>query len=120
MTYLLYVAWKIATAPMINSDDQATGAPAYRDGFILNLLNPKAYAAFLALFAQFTLPETAGINGTLLTAMLIFTMVVIVDIIWLGFGGMIRPLFHSPTLHRKIRIGFALLMVASVIWVFFK
>ena len=54
--YIAYVAIKIATAPIIpTAHEKSSGVPTFLDGFILNLINPKAYAAFLAIFSQFSL-----------------------------------------------------------------
>ncbi|WP_260865169.1 LysE family translocator [Shewanella sp. KCT] len=53
--YIAFIAYKIASAPCTQLDN-AQQAPSFKDGFILNLLNPKAYAAFLAIFSQFLLP----------------------------------------------------------------
>ncbi len=49
--YILFIAYKIATAPT-SIADAPINPPNFKDGFILNLLNPKAYAAFLAIFSQ--------------------------------------------------------------------
>ena len=54
--YICYLVWKIATAPVLDIQSASPGdSPGLRDGFILNLINPKAYAAFLSLFSQFLL-----------------------------------------------------------------
>ena len=56
-SYILYVAWKIATAPVAKDvDGNDVRPPGFRDGFILNILNVKAYAAILAILSQFLLP----------------------------------------------------------------
>ena len=54
--YICYLEWKIATAPVLDIQSARPGdSPGFRDGFILNLINPKAYAAFLSFFSQFLL-----------------------------------------------------------------
>lgn len=54
--YISYLAWKIATAPVLDIQSASPGdSPGFCDGFILNLINPKAYAAFLSFFSQFLL-----------------------------------------------------------------
>ncbi|MBM7071586.1 LysE family translocator [Shewanella sp. 202IG2-18] len=50
--YILYLAYKMASAPALSNDNDID-APVFKEGFILNLLNPKIYASFLAVFAQF-------------------------------------------------------------------
>ncbi|MGJ8662512.1 MAG: LysE family translocator [Marinicella sp.] len=119
--YIIYVAFKIASAPVIsaNNDDNQM-APGFSDGFIFNLLNPKAYAAFFALFSQFLLPISPPLMAYVITSLVCFTVAVIVDVIWLFLGELIRPLFTRPLSAKILRIGFAMLMVAAVTWAFFQ
>ena len=116
-TYILYVAWKIATAPTVTEDDgKDIRHPGFRDGFILNILNAKAYAAFLALFSQFLLPIDNRVFAYLASATVCFGVAVIVDAAWLFAGGFLQSIFRNPRAARLIRIVFGLLIVASVIW----
>jgi threonine/homoserine/homoserine lactone efflux protein len=114
-SYILYVAWKIATADTA-SQGGGVSHPGFRDGFILNILNAKAYAAFLALFSQFLLPIDAAGFAYLATAAVCFGVAVVVDAAWLFAGGFLQTLFRERKTARKIRILFGLLIVASVIW----
>ena len=116
--YIVYIAYKIATAPTI-SNDISHCAPQFKDGFILNLLNPKAYAAFLAIFTQFLLPFSdiwLSYTATGLTCLFVAT---VVDILWLCFGGLLKPIFKHPLHARVVRITFAVLMISAVIYAFF-
>lgn len=114
--YICYVAFKIASAPLLSRNHDADVlAPTFRDGFILNLLNVKAYAAFVALFSQFALPFSTTFVSTLMTAVVAFAVVTIVDAIWLVIGRFLTPVFESPTFARPTRILFGLLVVLSLI-----
>ena len=116
-TYILYVAWKIATATTVTEDDSKDiSHPGFRDGFILNILNAKAYAASLALFTQFLLPIDNRVFAYLASATVCFGVAVIVDAAWLLAGGFLQSIFRNPRSARLIRIVFGLLIVASVIW----
>ena len=116
--YILYVAYKIASAPVItNSDD--VELPDFKDGFILNLLNPKAYAAFLAVFAQFLLPYSTEIARYFMTAIGCFLVAAFVDSVWLIAGGVLRPFLSEPKKLRMTRITFAVVMVIMVIYALF-
>ncbi|MEQ8586668.1 MAG: LysE family transporter [Thalassobaculaceae bacterium] len=77
LAYLLYLAWKIATAPAVRSDGVAGAAPSLDGGFLLSLVNPKAYAAIGAVYASgsivpgdpildtaLKLAVLTGVNGT--------------------------------------------------------
>ena len=113
--YILYVAYKIATAPLMSANDTGAGkAPALKDGFILNLLNPKAYAAFLALFSQAVLPIADPHVAIGVTALVAFLVAIVIDAVWLTIGGVLRPVFESPYLARPTRVVFAVLMLMAV------
>ena len=117
--YICYVALKIATAPVLAAQDNLSeSAPLFRDGFILNLLNPKAYAAFLALFSQFLLPLSNNLASTTATAVVVYGVAIIVDVVWMALGGLLRPIFEAPKLARITRVTFGLLMVIAVIIAF--
>lgn len=120
--YICYIAAKIATAPVINSPDSASvhHAQKFVDGFILNLLNPKAYAAFLAIFSQFLLPIDHTILAFITTGSICFLVGAIVDVVWLSFGAIIAPLFRHPRQARILRVSFAILMIAAVVWTFLR
>lgn len=118
--YIVYVAQKIARAPVLNTGVASPEIPPRLiDGFILNLLNPKAYAAFLALFSQFLLPSHSEFSSFLITGIVCFLVAVLVDVAWLVLGSALRPVFETPRSARVMRVSFAVLMVAAVIWVLF-
>ena len=67
-TYILYIAYKIASASAVSAGD-VENAPKFIDGFILNLLNPKLYAVFLAIYSKFLLPADSLFVSYLLTGL---------------------------------------------------
>lgn len=119
--YIIYVAQKIARAPVLNSGGSSPDLPPRLiDGFILNLLNPKAYAAFFAIFSQFLLPFHNELLSYLITATVCFFIALVVDVVWLVLGSVLRPIFETPRSARIMRVTFALLMVVAVFWVLLK
>lgn len=111
--YIAYIAYKIATAPTAQLQHNLN-APGFFDGFILNLINPKAYAAFIAIYSQFLLPYNDITISYLFTGLTCFAVASVVDSIWLAFGGLLKPVFAQPKQARTIRIVFALLMLLAV------
>lgn len=111
--YILYIAYKIASAPIIVTK-KTQSLPSFKDGFILNLFNVKAYAAFLALFSQFLLPLSNPSISYLTTAVTCLAVATIVDMLWLILGSLIRPIFSKPRHARVIRVLFSILMVIAV------
>jgi len=112
--YIVYVAYKIASGPVLVDDtNDAQFVPSFIDGFLLNLLNPKAYAAFFALFSQFALTAHTQLMSLIYTGMGVF-----VDFLWLALGGAIGPFFRRPRAARVLRLSFGGLMILAVLWVF--
>ena len=118
--YILYVAIKIATAPVAITGEAQSKIPSFADGFILNLLNPKAYAAFFAIFSQFLLPIENRALAFFVTGAVCMLVAIVVDGIWLVLGGVIRPVFSNPVQARLLRIAFAVLMVVAVAWTYYQ
>ena len=117
--YILYIAWKVATSPVLPT--QATSkaaAPGFRDGFIINCLNPKAIIAFAALFSTFRFDVAPTALGVVLQAALIYAVALFVDIAWFAFGGALKRLFAAAGWGRALRLVFALAMIGSVLWAF--
>lgn len=118
--YIVFVAYKIASSPVLPSDKtDSASVPAFFDGFVLNLLNPKAYAAFLAIFSQFRLPLAEDLSGYLATGLVCLLVAAFVDFVWLCLGSVIRPLFASPKWARLLRVSLAATMVFAVLWALF-
>lgn len=115
VAYLGYLAYRIATAVPVDAEGRASVAPGYLTGLLFNFSNPKAYAAFAALFAGFDLlPETPFLSAVT-EAAICFAIVVVADIAWLLIGSTLRRYLHDPRKSRVINISFAILLVLSVI-----
>jgi len=115
--YLLYVAYRIATAPILAKGAAAPhNTPGFRDGFILNLLNPKAYAAFFVLFSQFLLPFDNIAFSYSITSLVVAILMVLIDSIWLVVGSTINAIFTHPRTARATRVLFALSIVVATVW----
>ena len=57
--YILYLAWKVATAPPLGRLESGAARPALLGGYAMAVMNPKAYAAFIALFSGYPLIDLA-------------------------------------------------------------
>jgi len=111
--YLLWVAYKIGSAPQLSDADSGSAAAlSFRDGFFVNLLNPKAYIAFFALFSQFLLPLGSTTVSFIGTGCVCFGLAVIIDACWLVAGSGLKSVFSHPRYHRAVRVLFALAIVS--------
>lgn len=118
--YLGFIAYKIATAPPVGDAVAVTDAPGFMAGMVLNLTNPKAYAAFAALFSGFELMPQAPAYSALVKALICFALLCIMNPAWMFAGSVLRRHLQDPRVSRMINIGFAVLLLASVaaaVWV---
>ena len=113
--YFVYVAYKIASAPLnVRDGTTSSAAPTVMDGLVLNLTNPKAYAAIAALYAGFGLPFSPAWLSVVLTGGLVLLIGAVIDAAWLFGGGALAPLFANPRVGRPLRIGMAAFMLLAV------
>ncbi len=113
LLYFVYLAWKIATAPPLSAANADARAPSLTDGLLLSLVNPKGYAAMLALFASHTLIVASVARDAALKIAVTMVIIVFVNVVWLFVGAALARIFRSPRASRIINITFAVLLLAS-------
>ncbi len=113
LLYFVYLAWKIATAPPLSEGASERPAPSLPDGLLLSLVNPKGYAAMLALFASHTLFADKLLADAALKIAVTMVIIVFVNVVWLYVGAGLARFFRSPRVSRIINITFAVLLLAS-------
>jgi threonine/homoserine/homoserine lactone efflux protein len=113
LLYFVYLAWKIATAPPLSEAGPERPAPSLTDGLLLSLVNPKGYAAMLALFASHTLVAASLLNDAALKIAVTIVIIVFVNLVWLHVGAALACTFRSPRAGRIVNIAFAVLLLAS-------
>ncbi|MCF2857631.1 LysE family translocator [Pseudoalteromonas sp. SMS1] len=116
LVYLFYVAYKIATnhGGLAELNSQPLG---FGDGFILNLLNPKAYAACIAIFANTNIPLDSPFQASLVAAVTLFMVAIVVDSLWLYLGGLLHRFVRTNKQLRHLRVFFASLLVLLLVFV---
>jgi threonine/homoserine/homoserine lactone efflux protein len=112
--YMLYLAWRIATAPPIGAANRAGRAPSLLAGILLNIGNPKAYAAMAALFSGFTLSTGDKVGDLTVKVVILVAIMVVVDLAWLAAGSALTRIFRDPRKGRILNIAFAVLLLASL------
>ena len=115
LLYFVYLAWKIATAPPLAEASADSTAPAGVDGVLLSLVNPKGYAAMLALFSGHIILRDRLFTDAALKIGVVLAIILMVNICWLFVGAGLSRLFRSPRSSRAINIGFALLLLGSAV-----
>jgi threonine/homoserine/homoserine lactone efflux protein len=115
--YMLWLAWKVATAPTTfearptNEADDARPLSALA-GAAFQWVNPKAWAVALSATAAFS--TSGGEPHRLIWLAGIFAAVALVSLtIWAAFGGVLRRLVDNPRAMFAFNLAMALLLVAS-------
>ena len=112
--YILFLAVRIATAPVGATAIEAMNAPTMLSGLVLALANPKAYAAIGAVYAGHSLIRDDLLQDTLAKICALAIVVVIVNTAWLAFGSIFSTMLNQPRLGRLANLVFAVMLVASV------
>ena len=112
--YMVYLAYRIATAPPLGETAAKQRIPGFLPGFMLAMANPKGYAVFAALFSGFVVVPDDITGNALLKGGLIMLLLTAIDTSWLYVGSTLRHLFHDPKVSRRINITFAILLLVSV------
>lgn len=111
--YLLWLAWRIAAAPVGQAGAQDAGAASSaRAGFALGVANPKAWLAFAALLALPALSAPAAADLAVKCA-LCMGVIVIVDALWLGLGAAIGGVRMSARGERLFNLAMGSAVAAS-------
>lgn len=112
--YIVYLAYRIATAPPLSDSSNHNRQPTFIGGVFLNLVNPKAYAVMAALFSGFVLIEVSPQLDAALKFVILLTILSITNTAWLFIGAALTRFAQNPGANRAINITFAILLVASV------
>jgi len=113
--YMLYLAFRIATAPPLATQAGDVAAPGFGQGLFLGLGNPKAYAAMAALCSSFILVPGAPWTDAWAKMLLVAATVIPVNIGWNLLGVTLTGWLRNPRAARVINILFALALIASVV-----
>ncbi len=111
LSYMLYLAFKVAFAGskigFINSEE----APLLKDGIMLQLINPKAYVANTVLFSGFDLMLNSLLHEVLIKFVIWNAVWIPMHFAWLIAGVTLKRLNLSPKIQRGINMFMAVSMV---------
>jgi threonine/homoserine/homoserine lactone efflux protein len=113
--YVLYLAFRIATAPPLSQPDGRAAVPAFVGGFLLAVANPKAYLAIAAVFAANTVLHDSSLLDAALKTMLLTAMIVLIHLAWLLAGSALSGVLQRPTSARIVNLSLAAALVATTL-----
>jgi len=103
--YLLWLAYRIATAPPVSRQAQVH-APSLHGGMLLGVANPKAWIALAAVYAGAHVATPAKLG-------VLAGMVVTSSTAWLAAGRSLAPLLRRPRPARVTNVTLALALVGA-------
>ncbi|WP_127957256.1 LysE family translocator [Serratia microhaemolytica] len=115
--YLLWLAWKVATASYQTLQAGNTPRQPMRcyQGWLLQFLNPKAWLMALGAVSSFTLPGEAYLSSIVAIAVAMLLVNLVAGMIWLAFGSLIGRLLASRRAWRVFNLTMGLLTAVSVL-----
>ncbi len=113
--YLLYLAFKIATAGAKIAFIEAKRRPGFIDGFVLQFINPKCYAVNTALFSGFAFLPEALVTETVIKFLILNAIWIPIHLAWLLAGISLHRLELAPKTQSTINVFMALAMAGVVI-----
>ncbi len=117
--YLLYLAFRIATAGAKIAFIESSREPGIWAGITLQLINPKAYAVNTAIFSGFPFMPDALFLETVLKFAILNAIWIPTHLLWLAAGILIKRLELAPHIQFRINLlmaGAMLLVVALAVY----
>jgi threonine/homoserine/homoserine lactone efflux protein len=111
--YILYLAYKIATAPPLAARDSGAVLPTFLGGFLLAVANPKAYVAIAAVLAGSATAAGADALGVPARLAVLILMIVAIHVVWLLAGAAFAQYLRQPLASRIINLVFAATLVVT-------
>jgi len=120
IVFLLYLAWKIATATSGGNkagdakDSTSRGPLTFIEAAMFQIVNPKSVAVIISSVSAYT-TDAESLAGEVLILVLVFFLVTIISTTtWCLFGTAIGRLFVNPVSLRRFNICMASLLLASM------
>ena len=111
--YLLYIAWKIATATALGEGKVGARPMRFIEAAAFQWVNPKAWVMAVSSMAAYTVPShywTSVLIIGFVFAVINFPTVSS----WAGFGSLLRDWLSHPVRLRVFNVTMAVLLVASL------
>jgi threonine/homoserine/homoserine lactone efflux protein len=113
--YIIYLAWRIATAPPVSAQAADVPSPTFMPGFLLAIANPKAWFAIAAVFSASTLFAGSRTIDAALKVAVLALMIVVIHIAWVLAGASLSRALRDPVASRIANIVFAVILAATAV-----
>lgn len=114
--YLLYLAWRIATAAPTNLDGGQPSKPlSFVQAALFQWVNPKAWTMGASAIATYTTVGEDNNLQILLVGFVFFLMAFPSAAVWMTFGAGLKKVLDNPRHQKMFNVTMALLLAASIV-----
>ena len=112
--YMLYLAYRIATAPPL-TDRSGEPAPGLLPGLFLAIANPKAYFAIGAVYSTSVLAPSAALVDAFLKCIILGAVIIVIHAAWALAGSALTATLRHPLMSRLVNVILAAALVIVVV-----
>lgn len=112
--FLLYLAWRIATATAKDENDPDGRPLSFFEAFGFQFANPKAWTVAGAAASTFLPTDVSAVFGATVLSVTFAVVAIPAVVTWTVFGVGIGRALRTPRAHRLFNGAMALLLVATV------
>ena len=116
-TYIAYLGYKIVMASPIKEGGDAEDVLGPRAGFVLQIVNGKAWIHFVVLMTTFGTIFGAGFEGKIALVILNLSFGFPAVLSWTAFGTLLRRIFSGEDSGIWLNRGLGLLLFLVAVWI---
>lgn len=113
--YILYLAFRIATAPPLSAEPADQTAPGLLPGLALAIANPKAYLAIAAVYSKATLIQSSALFDAISKCIILSVAIIAIHTVWALAGSALTATLRNPTASRWANLALAAVLVLVVL-----
>jgi len=114
LAYLIYLAWRIATAANISSGKNAPHPLTFVQAAAFQCVNPKVWAVGLAAITTFARADHVMADAAVIALTIGFVSVPCL-LLWTAFGTVMRQALSTRAAVRSFNVTMAILLVLSLL-----
>ena len=113
--YMLWLAWKIASAMPASETEAAEAKPlSFMQMVLFQWVNPKGWVMAVTALSAYTVASDYYVGVAIVVATFVFMGITSASL-WTMFGASLKSVMNDPRYFRVINVGLAVLLVASLV-----
>ena len=115
--YIAYLGYKIAMTSSIEEEGNAEDVLGPKTGFVLQIVNGKAWIHFVVLMTTFGTVFGTGVEGKVALVLLNLSFGFPAVLSWAAFGTLLRKIFSGKEAGIWLNRGLGLLLFLVAVWI---